>query len=187
MMGFFPKTNGNHHAETNGQILTAANDHENLLTRLKSKEAEIDRLNDEKTRLQSEMDFLKEVAWNPTEDAVMASAAFKTLKAEFEEQKFGADEAKRMGEVAEKRADELVLNQEGFKAAIEVRFSAVNTGIRPPFIVIISPAVLLQSKVRIPRSTDTFKRRRHCQTARAKRRDSGRERSAQGGETGHFR
>jgi hypothetical protein len=90
------------------------------LTRLKTKEAEIERLSDEKTKLQSEMDFLKEVAWNPTEDAVASSAAFKTLKAEFEEQKTGADEAKRLGEVAEKRADELMANQEGFKAAIEV-------------------------------------------------------------------
>jgi hypothetical protein len=114
------QTNGNHHAETNGQILTAANDHENLLTRLKSKDLEIDRLSEEKTRLQSEMDFLKEVAWNPTEDAVTASAVFKTLKAEFEEQRTDADEAKRLGEVAEKRADELVGNQEGFKAAMEV-------------------------------------------------------------------
>lgn len=103
------------------------------MTRLKSKDAEIDRLSDEKTRLQSEMDFLKEVAWNPTEDAVMASAAFKTLKAEFEEQKFGADEAKRMGEVAEKRADELVLNQEGFKAAIEVRTRVATFGTGGPF------------------------------------------------------
>lgn len=90
------------------------------MTRLKSKDLEIDRLSEEKTRLQSEMDFLKEVAWNPTEDAVTASAVFKTLKAEFEEQRTDADEAKRLGEVAEKRADELVGNQEGFKAAMEV-------------------------------------------------------------------
>lgn len=90
------------------------------MTRLKSKDLEIDRLSEEKTRLQSEMDFLKEVAWNPTEDAVTASAMFKALKAEFEEQRTDADEAKRLGEVAEKRADELVGNQEGFKAAMEV-------------------------------------------------------------------
>ena len=101
--------------------MTAANDHENLLTRLRSKDVEIDRLSEEKTRLQSEMDFLKEVAWNPTEDAVTASAVFKTLKAEFEGQKTDAEEAKRLGEVAERRADELIGNQEGFKAAMEVK------------------------------------------------------------------
>lgn len=69
------------------------------------------------------MDFLKEVAWNPTEDAVVASAAFKALKAEFEGQRTDAEEAKRLGEVAEKRADELIGNQEGFKAAMEYSYN----------------------------------------------------------------
>jgi hypothetical protein len=116
----YVQPNGNHHAETNGQILTAANDHDYLLARLKLREAEIERLSNEKAKIERDMDFLREVAWNPTEDVVTASALFKILQAEFEEQKTLADDARRLGAVAEKKAEELLANQEGFKAAIEV-------------------------------------------------------------------
>lgn len=69
------------------------------------------------------MDFLREVAWNPTEESVLASAVFKTLKAEFEEFKSRNEESKRTSEVNEKRAESLSVAQEGFKAALEYSYN----------------------------------------------------------------